>query len=221
MAEQLGQEQRLDERGAVDGDHRAAGAVAGAVERRGDELLARPALAANEHGAARSRDLLMVARRAHIAGVVADELEGRAGDGTGSARRVGRGPRARGPRDRRSRRSVRIGGRGLREEHLEAGHAGDVAPGDEDGADVRGQAHRDLIAEKGRLREVRARGRELATGAVGLAAAAGEPPAAAPPRRPSARARAPRPRAPRRLPPRHARSEPRARRPRHALRPWP
>ena len=51
------QEQRLDQRRAVDGDERARGAVARAVESLGDELLARAALAADEDRAARAGDL--------------------------------------------------------------------------------------------------------------------------------------------------------------------
>ena len=56
VAEELAFEQRLGERGAVDGHEGAAGARAAAVEGAGDELLARAALAAQQHGRVGGRD---------------------------------------------------------------------------------------------------------------------------------------------------------------------
>jgi hypothetical protein len=51
VAEELGLEQRLGQRAAVDLDPRAAGALRERVQRAREQVLARPALAAEQHGA--------------------------------------------------------------------------------------------------------------------------------------------------------------------------
>ncbi len=56
VAEQLRLEQRLGEGGAVDGDEGAVRAASPLVDRAGDHLLPRPALAAQQHRGARRRD---------------------------------------------------------------------------------------------------------------------------------------------------------------------
>ena len=50
VAEQLGLEQRLDDRRAVDGDKRPAGTRSEPMQRPGDQFLAAPRLARDEHG---------------------------------------------------------------------------------------------------------------------------------------------------------------------------
>ena len=50
VAEELALDQPLGDRGAVDRDQRPGGAPAVRVDRAGDELLAGPALAGDEHG---------------------------------------------------------------------------------------------------------------------------------------------------------------------------
>ena len=57
VAEELGLEQRLGDRRAVDLDQRLLGAGAVLVQQVGDQLLAGAALAGDQHGAARRRDL--------------------------------------------------------------------------------------------------------------------------------------------------------------------
>ena len=54
-AEELGLEQRLDERRAIDGDERTVPAPAQVVDLTGDELLADAALAFEQHGEIRVR----------------------------------------------------------------------------------------------------------------------------------------------------------------------
>ena len=79
MAEELGQKERLHQGSAVDRDHGSGRTLAGAVERFGDELLARPALSANQDRAARPGDLLDGDDEAAHRRVVSDELPDRGG----------------------------------------------------------------------------------------------------------------------------------------------
>src|SRR5262249_2549984 len=57
VPEELRKEKRLDERRTIDADEGPRRAVASVVEGLGDELLARAALATDEHRAVRPRDL--------------------------------------------------------------------------------------------------------------------------------------------------------------------
>ena len=57
-AEELGLDERFDERGAVDGDERPAAPGAELVNLMRDELLADPALALEQHGEIGLRDAL-------------------------------------------------------------------------------------------------------------------------------------------------------------------
>src|SRR5205807_1472378 len=56
VAEQLAFEQGLGDRGAVEADERSLAAWAGKVDGAGDQLLARPRFAANQHGGVRRRN---------------------------------------------------------------------------------------------------------------------------------------------------------------------
>jgi hypothetical protein len=76
VAEELGEEERLDERRAVDADERARRAFARAMERLGNELLAGAALAADEHGAVGTGDLADRHHEVLDLRVVADHLAG-------------------------------------------------------------------------------------------------------------------------------------------------
>ena len=88
VAEELREEQRLDEGRAVDRDEGARGALARPVDRLRHELLARAALAAHEHAAARGGDALDGQVKAADRGVVSDELPRRL---AGRTTAVGRG----------------------------------------------------------------------------------------------------------------------------------
>ena len=66
VAEELALHEVGRNRGAVDRDHRPIGALAGAVDGPGDELLARAALAADQHAARRPATRLIFAFRSRI-----------------------------------------------------------------------------------------------------------------------------------------------------------
>ena len=80
MAEELGFEQRLGNRRAVDGDKRRVGARAQRVQRAGEELLAGPALALEEHRRVRRRRPLQAREHFPQRQVVADQLRRAAPD---------------------------------------------------------------------------------------------------------------------------------------------
>ena len=75
VAEQLGLEQLLGDRAAVDGHEQALGAPAVVVDRAGDQLLAGAALAGDQHGAVRCRaTLATTSRTRRSARALADDV---------------------------------------------------------------------------------------------------------------------------------------------------
>ena len=81
VTEELGLEQRLGNRGAVDGDERSVGARAQHVQRAREQLLARAALAFDQHGRVGRRRAMQRQRHLFQLGVLADDGRGAATGG--------------------------------------------------------------------------------------------------------------------------------------------
>ncbi len=75
VAEELALEQRVGERGAVDGDEGSLAPVRGVVDRAGDQLLAGPGLAADQHAGVARGDLLHVPQQLLHPSVAGDDAE--------------------------------------------------------------------------------------------------------------------------------------------------
>ena len=232
VPEQLAQQQRLDERGAVDGDQRARGAVAGAVERRATSSLPVP-LSPRMSTVLLERATFRIARLQAAHGrVVADEVEGFAprrslrrggrrrarslrGPSCCAGRRLGR--RAVAPVVRleplRRRGQLQLERRRAASTSRRARNAAATSPG---------RPRRDLIAHAPRPagggRGPR-RGLPLARYISQRSTCASSSPSSSPTLR--AGASACRAEAARASSPRRARAAPRAARPRRGARPWP
>ena len=167
------QEERLDQRRAV--DRRRAGPPARSLAawmRLGDELLAGAALAANEHGAVRARDLLDRGEEAPDGRVVADDvarLARRLRRGRASGLRPG-GGMAPGPSAEADRWGRRVARRASLGEHgVQLPEGDEIRPRHEGDPDVARQRRRDLIAQGHSVLDVRARRLDAPGAAMDLA----------------------------------------------------
>ena len=112
VAEELALEKRLGNGGAVDGDERAAAPGRERVDRPGEELLARAALALEQHGGVRGRDALGLGPHRPDGGRFSDDRRHRARLRVGEEQRLaGLRPPLDGPGDQQTQ-EVRVHGLG-------------------------------------------------------------------------------------------------------------